>query len=129
MIAEAHSLYSKNKHIKFIHSLHQQNYTNYQVYYIDDDSSDYSAQQIFALVDTKYPLLRSKLTILKKGREGGSGIKDLTIKTFCSENSIIVDFNAESSFIGRQVFKVINALYNQYGDSWLMTSNYLSTVS
>jgi hypothetical protein len=47
-----------------------------------------------------------------------SGNQFLRAKEFCDGNDVVVSFNFNSSIIGRQFFKVINAVYNN-SDIWL----------
>lgn len=47
-----------------------------------------------------------------------SGNHYLRVKEFCDNNDIVVTLNLNSSLIGRQFFKVLNAIY-QDPNTWV----------
>ena len=69
--------------------------------------------------------LRTRTTIIKNHRRiGALGSKYLTITNHCAKGSIVFDVDADDSLIGRQVMKVMNALY-QSSSHWFVYSNFV----
>ena len=55
---------------------------------------------------------------------GAFANKDSGIKENCNPGDIVLELDADDYLIGRQVFKTINAIYQQ-NKSWLAYSNFL----
>ena len=101
------------------------NYTNFRLVYTDDISDDGTAQAMRSYVDEKYPFLSSKLKIIEtEERIYSLGNKNNMVRYHCdNENDIIYDIDADDFLLGRQFFKVLNAVY-QSGDFWFVYANY-----
>ena len=73
----------------------------------------------------RLPRLRARTTLIKNDQNiGALGNKYLTISNHCQEGSIVFDVDADDSLVGRQVMKVMNALY-QSSDNWFIYSNFI----
>ena len=121
------NLKQKNESYKlYIDSMARMNYTNFRLIYTDDNSDDGTATAMREYVDQNYPALSAKLKIVEnKERVYSLANKDRMIRHHCNnENDIIYDIDADDFLLGRQFFKVLNAVYQQ-GDNWLVYANYI----
>ena len=101
------------------------NYTNFRLIYTDDMSDDGTAEAMRKYTDDNYPLLSTKLKIVEnKERVYSLANKNSMIRYHCNnENDIIYDIDADDYLLGRQFFKVLNAVY-QKNDYWFVYANY-----
>ena len=111
-------------YLKFLRSIENQNYTNYQVVLTDDASTDGTYEAVKKKIQ-EFPRLRTRTILIKNYQNIASlGNKVLMVHKHCKEGSIVFDMDADDSLIGRQVMKLINACY-QSSDAWFIYSNYL----
>ena len=47
--------------------------------------------------------------------------------SLCDTNDIVVDVDSHDSLVGRQVFKLVNALYHKRPESWILCLNNFKT--
>lgn len=79
---------------------------------------------MYAFVDKYFPRLRHRTTfVYNLQNEGAFENKDVEIKEYCEEGDIIVDFDVDDLLIGRQVFKLVNSVF-QDENNWVMYSSY-----
>ena len=70
-------------------------------------------------------MLKNRFILIRNPQNIGSlGNKDFMIRNHCKSGDIVLDIDADDSIVGRQVFNVINALY-QGSDNWFVYSTYL----
>ena len=102
------------------------NYTNFRLIYTDDNSDDGTAKAMRDYADENYPTFSKKLKIVENNERVYSlANKDKMIRHHCdNENDIIYDIDADDFLLGRQFFKVLNAVY-QKGDYWFVYANYI----
>ena len=93
--------------------------------YIDDASDDNTPKFMSQFVHSKLPRISSKLVIVKNRlRVYALANRNNGIRNYCHENDIVLDVDADDAFIGKQVFKFINALY-QNSDVWQSNSVFI----
>lgn len=51
--------------------------------------------------------------------------KDSGIKENCGPNDIVIDIDADDALIGRQALNVINSIYQDDPNVWVLYTNYL----
>lgn len=73
--------------------------------------------------------LNNRIAIIKNAnRTGALGNRDIAIRNYCKPGDIILDVDGDDALIGKQVFNVINRVYNKNKDAWFVYSNYLSIM-
>lgn len=50
--------------------------------------------------------------------------RNLGIRKYCNNNSVVLDVDADDAIIGRQVFRVVNAIYHD-PDVWMFNSVFI----
>ena len=106
--------------------MERQNYTNYHVVLVDDVSTDESHEQYYQLIKASYPRLRSRVTLIHNEKPAYSlANKVLMVYEYCNPGDIVADLDSDDELIGRQVLKVINAVYQQNPGTWIVNSNYI----
>lgn len=111
-------------YLKFLKSVNHQNYTNYRLILTDDASTDNSYEALKEEIK-RLPRLAARTTIIKNHQNVGSLANNyLAIHGHCEKGSIVFDVDADDTLIGRQVMKVMNALY-QSSENWVIYSNFV----
>ena len=94
-----------------LESLNNQNYSNYRLFITDDASTD-GTYNILKQKIQQFPRLTARTTLIKNYQNiGALGNKYLMINNHCEKGSIVFDLDADDSLIGRQIMKLMNALY------------------
>ena len=77
-------------------------------------------------MSTKGSLSEEKKFILVENHERiyALGNRYMAIRKYCDEDSIVVDIDADDSLIGKQVLKVVNAIY-QDPNVWQLNSAFI----
>ena len=99
----------------------RQEYSNYKIVFIDDKSPPEVVSKI-----KKYVLQNVKQNIsLVFNEQHEYAIKNRykSIVDHCDEDDIILDIDSHDYLAGRQVFKLVNALYQRKPDTWVVTLN------
>lgn len=110
-----HNIFSKSAYGSFFQSVEKQNYTNYKVILVDDNSDDDSAKQLYSYLSTKEYRLKNRIVIYRNLRRiGVLGNLYYYTRKFCDKNSIIVPVDPDEAFIGSQIFNVLNRLYHNH---------------
>lgn len=104
-----------------------QNYSNYRVLVIDDGSNDGTADLIhnFLLKDAKISSDRYKIHRNSRREYALPNIL-MAAKYFCRPNDILMILDGDDEFIGRQVLKLFNAVF-QKEKIWFMYTNFLTS--
>ena len=124
VVAPGRNLVKNNMYLRFFQSIENQNYSNYRLVITDDASTD-DTYNLFKKKVQEFPRLRTKTTLIKNSRNiGALGNKFLTVHDHCEEGSIVFDVDADDSLVGRQVMKLMNALYQSSG-KWFIYSNFV----
>ena len=124
VVAPGRNLVDRKIYQECLASLDLQNYSNYQLFIVDDASTDGTYDALRKKIQ-ELPRLRTRTTLIRNEKSiGALGNKYLMIANHCEEGSIVFDVDADDLLIGRQVMKVMNALYQSAG-SWFIYSNYV----
>ncbi len=102
---------------KNIESILQQDYSNYRVVYIDDASSDGTADIVRGLMQN-HPKSSDFLLICNPKRVGALANIYNAIHQHCKDEEIIVSLDGDDWFYDSQVLKKIDALYSTQ-EVWL----------
>ena len=101
---------------KNLTSVFSQDYTNYRVIYIDDASSDETANFVKSICRDK-PQECSFLYIRNNARKGGlCNLYEAVSK--CKDDEIIVNLDGDDWFANREVLNIVNKAYSKQ-DVWL----------
>lgn len=116
------NIFKKGYHRHYFHNLALQNYTNFRIVWIDDNSEmmdwyDSHYDQIFGIyrhIYERYPRLRRRIKLVKnRANIGAFANKDTGIKENCQPGDIIIDLDSDDALIGRQTLKTLNLVYQQ----------------
>lgn len=108
-----------------IESLLQQDYNNYKVIIIDDNSTDGTAEASATYLkwrnadSTRYTLIKKRERLTALGNIYYAAHK------YCDYNQIFMIFDGDDELFGRQALKVINAHYQQH-KYYLLYSQFIS---
>lgn len=98
---------------KLLNSIFAQNYSNYRVVITDDASTDHTAEVIEKYLQF-YGIKEDKAILVKNKERKYSGYTMYhAIMMHCDPTGITVSVDGDDELIGRQVFKVTNAVYQQ----------------
>jgi glycosyltransferase involved in cell wall biosynthesis len=98
-------------------SIRTQKYTNYTCIYIDDCSSDGTADLVQEYIDT-YNLHDTFILVRNSERKGAMCNQYTTITTYCNDDDIIIICDGDDRFAHRAVLSRINKIYSTL-DVWL----------
>ena len=114
VVATGYNIFTKGKIDLFFRSLHSQNYTNFQLFYVDDNSPDDTSLRAFASVTDNFPAIKDRVFFLRNSKNiGALANRDSTIKEHCPPGSIVIHMDADDFLLGRQVFNTLNRVYQQ----------------
>lgn len=109
-------------YLKMIHSVLLQNYSNYKMIIIDDNSDDGTKEKTQEFLN-KHSNLQGRIRFIQQSeRKHALFNRNLAIKEGCSSDDIVLDVDSDDWLLGRQVFKVVNALY-QNTNNWAIYFN------
>ena len=92
-------------------SILRQNYTNYRVVHVDDNSDDGTIEKVIDYLKDK-PFLKDRTSLLaNKYQRNALYNRNFAIMEYCNEEDIIVDMDADDWIIGKQVFQMVNSIY------------------
>ena len=96
-----------------LESIIQQNYTNYRVVIIDDKSSDKTTELIASHLKWRN-ITQDKVTLIRSFKNWKS-IASIFYgsQKLCKFGEIQYVVDGDDELVGRQVFKVINAMYQK----------------
>jgi glycosyltransferase involved in cell wall biosynthesis len=118
-------MFSKSEFKTYFQSIERQNYTNYHIVLVDDFSPDNTAYELYNYLQQTNSRLKNRIKIVRnKQRMGALGNMYYYMRTYCSNNNIIVSVDADDALIGAQTFNLLNKLY-QNPETWFVYSNYM----
>ena len=94
IIFNGRNYFTRKYHDEFLISLSNQNYTNFKVFLIDNNSDDYSTEKTYAYLNKNFPHLKTKVTFIKNIKHVGDFMsRDSGIKENCHEDDIVIDMS------------------------------------
>ncbi|OGB83705.1 hypothetical protein A3F66_05310 [candidate division TM6 bacterium RIFCSPHIGHO2_12_FULL_32_22] len=100
-------------------SVLSQHYSNYSVIYIDDNSSDNTAE----LVES-YTNMHKNITLIKNKNRNGALKNIYEAIKLCDDNDIIVTLDGDDWFAHEKVLSTINYYYSKY-DIWITYGQFI----
>lgn len=102
---------------KMYTSIQRQNYTNYKIVHVDDNSNDGTVDKIIEYLKNK-PKLNGRVTLITQPYQRNALFnRNLGIRHYCGKNDIVLDMDADDWLIGSQVFQLVNSVY-QNGNNY-----------
>lgn len=95
---------------KLYDSIKRQNYTNYRIVHVDDNSNDGTVESVVNFIN-RNPILNEKVTLISQPYQRNSLYNHDFGMIYCGENEIVLDMDADDWLIGSQVFQLVNTLY------------------
>jgi glycosyltransferase involved in cell wall biosynthesis len=112
-----------------IQSIINQDYKNYHAIFIDDASEDRTADLIQLFISrNKLPHARFRLIRNKQRRTAIPNIYDATIN-YCALEDIAVIVSGDDELLGKQVFKIINAIYQSKKPAVAYTNHFFGKLN
>ena len=110
-----------------MNSILMQEYSNYHIVFIDDASTDSTSEDIIDLMNSQKKLHPSKYLLIKNSQQM-KAMHNLRVaaNTYCQPQDIFIVVDGDDELIGRQVFKLFNAMFQSTG-AWFVYSNFLTT--
>jgi glycosyltransferase involved in cell wall biosynthesis len=97
--------------LKMYESIRRQNYTNYRIIQVDDNSDDDTISKTIAYLE-KYPSLKERTSIIVTRYERNALFnRHYANMNYCKDGDIVVDLDSDDWLIGRQAFQLVNSLY------------------
>jgi glycosyltransferase involved in cell wall biosynthesis len=89
-----------------------QEYRNYHVVIIDDASTDSTGEDVYQVMVTQKKLDSSRYLVIKNN-ERKMAMYNLraAANVYCSPQDIFIVVDGDDQLLGRQVFKVFNAIF------------------
>ena len=100
-------------YLRNLDSIFQQEYTNYHLIYVDDASTDGTGDYVEKyMIENKIPPSMYKIVRNKASMKGAHNIY-VAGNNYCKPGEIMVLVDGDDMIIGRQVFALLNAYYQQ----------------
>lgn len=106
-----------------LNSVFSQNYTNYQIIYIDDASTDKTRQLIENYI--KKNNVSHKITFIKNSYNRKAVANIYKAVHMCNDNDLIIVLDGDDTFAHKQVLYDINKFFYTQ-DIWLAYANYIN---
>ena len=110
-------------------SIINQDYSNYRTIFIDDASSDRTADLIQLFI-TRNKLSSSKFRLIrnKQRRSAIPNVYDAVLN-YCGPEDIVLIVSGDDELLGKQVFKVINAVYQTKNPAVAYTNHFFGKLN
>ena len=106
-----------------LESVFKQEYNNYKIVYVDDGSPFEVQSRIKAYAAEHKD---KNLTILFKQKHDYALKNRVDSIYFCDQDDIVIDVDSHDFLVGRQVLKLVNALYHRKPETWVLYLNNFS---
>ena len=117
--------FARQTHREFFKSMSLQNYTNFKIIYVDNNSDDNSTEKMYAYLNKNFANLRGKVTFIKNRKEiGDLMVFDSGVKENCEEKDIVIDLTSDGSLVGKQTLNIINAVFEDNPSIWALKTDY-----
>jgi glycosyltransferase involved in cell wall biosynthesis len=104
--------FSKGQHREFFSSLQRQNYSNFHVVFVDDNSPAGEVEGILKYIQRENMSFAHRLELLHTNDHIGSlANKFFFIRKYCNAEDVVVNIDSDDHLIGTQVFQVLNSFY------------------
>ena len=91
IVASGYNLFKEGRYSDFFRTISYQNYTNYKIVYVDDDSPDNTTLRAIAFVSEVFPLLKEKVVFVRnRANIRANANYDASIKEECPKGSVVV---------------------------------------
>ena len=105
--------------------MNRQNYTNFHIVWVDDNSPDQSAYHIARYLAKQKFILNNRIKIIRNlQRVGSLGNLYFWSRKYCNDGEIVLSVDPDDSLIGAQAMKVFSAVYRKT-DSWVLYTKYI----
>lgn len=105
---------------KSILSIIQQEYSNFHIVFIDDNSQDDTLKLTMELMN-KRGVLASEVTFVRNSLPKHSAYNILhAAHDYCNSEDIQVIVEGDDYLVGRKVFKLLNTVYQRNKDMWIV---------
>lgn len=104
------------------------NYTNYKLLWIDDNSPDNSAYNLYRYLKNKNNKVKNKVKIIRNLQHLGIMANiHIYIKKYCGADDIVIICDADDSIIGIQTFQALNSIFKN-PNYWYVHTRFLMKV-
>ena len=105
--------------------MNRQNYTNFHIVWVDDNSPDQSAYHIARYLAKQNLRLNNRIKIIRNlQRVGSLGNLYFWSRKYCNDGEIVVAVDSDDSLIGVQAMKVFSAVHRKT-DSWVLYTKFI----
>ena len=121
----SHNNIENNRYKKVMQSILQQDYGNYHIVFIDDNSDDGNLESTMEFMQDK----GAKIQYIrnKKNKFATYNIVHAAF-SFCKMDEIQVLIDGDDELIGRQAFFYLNAEFHKSSQPWLVYESYFSSI-
>lgn len=119
-----HNNVEHNRYKKLLQSIIYQQYDNYHIVFVDDNSTDGSMS--FARQYLKGEGFPDRMVVFVQNLRRNYATYNIinAAFNFCNEDDIQVVVDGDDEIIGREAFRVINQEYIRDPELWVVYSNY-----
>ena len=107
-------------------SLLIQNYTNFHIVFLDDNSSDGNLRKTKEFLEQNgFP--RHRVNYVQNLKQMFASYNLVHAgQSYCRDEDIQIMLDGDDSYIGTQPLRIFNAVYQQSNETWVAYSNYFS---
>jgi hypothetical protein len=97
--------------LKLFDSILRQNYTNYRIALMDDNSDDGTVQKLIEYLGNHTKLKDRSNIVVQPYERNALYNRHFANTRICQKGDIIIDLDTDDYLIGSQVFQLVNSLY------------------
>ena len=122
----SHNNIQNNRYKRVMVSLTNQQYSNYRVIFLDDNSDDGNLEGTRRVME-ELGFPRDRIVyVANKERKFATYNIVHAAHSYCKEEEIQLLLDGDDELIGQQVLSMYNAIYQSNSDVWLAYSSYIS---
>lgn len=123
-----YNIYSKDQYQPLFESLNRQNYSNFHIVYVDDNSKDHTSEKIYEYLRNSSSRISNRIKIVKNfHRFGALANMYFWVRKLCNDDDIVIIIDSDDSLMGTQALKVINSVYKD-PNHWFVYSKYIKHI-